>query len=205
MLKHPVRGTRAAILLAGLVFLPLVAAWSQTEEPRPPVAEPAAPNRTLGDQMLQISVGPLIPLFFQSLTGVAPTGLTLGGAGSLQWNAYVTKALRIGAEVGGMFAFSPRKNTLLMVPVTAKAAYVLSAYPFEFPLSVDIGMNVVKYVDDVYVDPILRPGVGVFWQYDVTWSFGLNLRYWWVPHISTPENTRFGNFLEITLSALYNF
>ena len=68
-------------------------------------------------------------------------------------------------------------------------------------------MNVVRYQEDTYLDLILKPGVSAFWQFDVTWSFGLNLIYWWVPHISTTsrEDTRFGNFLEITLSALYNF
>jgi hypothetical protein len=194
-----------ALLLAA-AFAP--AAWAQEPQPKPPEKPLLQPTRTLGDQVFQISVGPLVPLFFQSLSGVPPvlaTGLTLGGAGSLQWNAYVSKDVRVGLEVGGMFAFSRRNNTLLMVPLTAKAAYVLTAYPFEFPLSLGLGVNIVKYVDDVYVDPIIKPGVGVFWQYDVTWSFGLNAVYWWVPHISNASDTRFGNFLEVTLSALYNF
>jgi hypothetical protein len=179
---------------------------AQEAQPQAPEVPALQPTRTLGDQVFQISVGPMVPLFFQSLTGVAPTGLTLGGAGSLQWNAYVSKDIRIGVEVGGMFAFSRRSNTLLMVPITAQAVYSLTAYPFEFPLSLGLGLNIVKYIDDVYVDAILKPGVGVFWQFDVTWSFGLNLIYWWVPHISsTSTDTRFGNFLEVSLSVLYNF
>jgi hypothetical protein len=204
----PSTGGRVAAQLLLLVLLscvlgPLLPA--QTTQPKAPEQAVVQPTRTLGDQVLQISAGPMIPLFFQSLTGVAATGLTLGGTGSLQWNAYVSKAVRVGLEVGGMFDFSRRHNTLLMVPFTAKASYVLSAYPFEFPISVGVGANIVKYVDDVYVDPIVTPGVGVFWQFDVTWSFGLNVVYWWVPHISTAVDTRFGNFLSITLSALYNF
>jgi hypothetical protein len=196
----------AALLLPVLLALMVAApAWTQETQPQLPAQPLLQPTRTLGDQVFQISVGPLVPLFFQSLTGVAATGLTLGGAGSLQWNAYVSKEVRVGLEVGGMFAFSRRRNTLLMVPLSAKAAYVFTAYPFEFPLSLGLGVNIVKYVEDVYVDPIVRPGFGVFWQYDVTWSFGLNMAYWWVPHISGATDTRFGNFLEVTLSALYNF
>jgi hypothetical protein len=207
----PSARSRALLLLVSVLACGVAAgAWGQSTEP----AEPAAPGRavvqpthTLGDQVLQISAGLFVPLFFQAVSppDVAVTGLTLGGAGSLQWNAYVSKDIRIGIEVGGMFAFSKRRNTLLMVPIDVKASYVFAAYPFEFPVSLGVGVNVVKYVDDVYVDPILKPGFGVFWQFDVTWSFGLNVVYWWVPHISTAADTRFGNFLEITLSALYNF
>jgi hypothetical protein len=199
------RRARGPFLLAWLLALGAAAGFGQSEEPRPPAETPVQPTRTLGDQVLQISVGPFVPLFFQSLDGVAPTGLTLGGAGSLQWNAYVNRQLRIGVEVAGIFAFSQRKNTLFMVPITAKGAYVLSAYPFEFPIYLGVGMNIVKYIDDLHVDPIIKPGFGVFWQFDVTWSFGLNVQYWWAPLISSREDTRFGNFLEISLSALYGF
>lgn len=207
VLRSAARLCAPAVLVLWLLLAPGFAAtaWAQVAKPQPPEQPLLQPTRTLGDQVFQISVGPLVPLFFQSLSGVSATGLTLGGAGSLQWNAYVTKEVRVGLEVGGMFAFSRRRNTLLMVPLSAKAAYVLSAYPFEFPISLGVGLNIVKYVDDVYVDPIVRPGIGVYWQYDVTWSFGLNMVYWWVPHISGATDTRFGNFLEITLSALYNF
>lgn len=200
------RALQAFLFCLALAAVPTAPAWAQEAQPEAPEQPVLQPTRTLGDQVFQIAVGPMIPLFFQSLTGVAPTGLTLGGAGSLQWNAYVSRDWRVGIEVGGMFAFSRRSNTLLMVPITARAVYTLSAYPFEFPLFAGLGINVVKYIDDVYVDPIFKPGIGAYWQFDVTWSFGLNLTYWWVPHISsTPSDTRFGNFLEISLSVLYNF
>jgi hypothetical protein len=208
------RARKVLSLLVALSWGLALPAWSASDTPAQPDAPKGSeqpiiqPAHSLGDQMLQISAGGLIPLFFQSLTGeVKPTRLTMGGTGSLEWNAYVSKDIRIGLEVGGMFAFSRQKNTLVMVPITAQAAYVLSLYPFEFPISVGLGMNVVKYVEDVYIDPILMPGIGALWQFDVSWSFGLKLAYWWVPHVSakTPDDTRFGNFLSITLSALYNF
>jgi hypothetical protein len=210
MFQPSAPGARArssfGLAIVALLMLSASAAFAQSENTPP--ASPIVPTRTLGDQVLQISVGPIIPLFFQSLTGtpaVLPTGLTLGGTGSLQWNAYVSKNIRVGVQIGGMFALSRRGNTLLMVPIEARGAYIFSVYPFEFPVTLGLGMNIVKYVDEVWIDPILKIGSGVFWQFDVTWSFGLNLNYWWVPHISSLADTRFGNFLEISLSALYNF
>ncbi len=193
---------RTFVVLVAVLVLVAVGVGAQEESEDPYFV---APTHSLGDQVLQIGIGPFIPLFFQSLTGVHATGLTIGGTGALQWNAYLNATMRVGIEIGGMFAFSRRGDMLIMVPIVAKYAYVFSAYPFEFPLSMAVGMAIVKYQTDTYVDPILKPGFGAYWQYDVTWSFGLNLSYWWVPHISTQTDTRFGNFLDISLSAVYNF
>lgn len=191
--------------ITSLVFVGLLVAAMATAQEGGDEPYFVEPTHSLGDQMLQIAIGPFVPLFFQSLTEVNATGLSLGGAGNLQWNAYVSATMRVGIEVGGMFAFSRRGNMLIMVPIVARYAYLFSAYPFEFPLSVGLGVDIVKYQNDTYVDLILKPGIGAYWQYDLTWSFGIDLAYWWVPHISTRTDTRFGNFLAITLSALYNF
>lgn len=55
----------------------------------------------------------------------------------------------------------------------------------------------------------MRPGFGAYWDYTTSWAFGVNLYYWWIPQIYTStalaDQTRYGNFLTITLSALYHF
>ena len=120
--------------------------------------------------------------------------------------AYVNSWLRVGIEVGGMFAFSPNMNTLLALPITAKASYVFSAYPFEIPVSLAVGMNIVKYIDASTIDLLLKPGVSGLWAYNASWSFGVNLNYWWSMQFSDPASEgRIGNFLEITLCALYHY
>lgn len=186
----------AALLVCALA--PLAA---QEKEKEPP------PQYTLGDQTFSINAGLFVPLFFLTWQfAAAPTKLTLGGAGSLNWMAYVNSWLRLGIEVGGMFAFSPNGNTLLALPITAKASYVLSAYPFEVPFSLGVGMNVVKYIDQSTIDLILKPGVSGLWAYNASWSFGLNATYWWSMQFSnTPAQGRIGNFLELSLSALYHY
>jgi hypothetical protein len=207
-----------ALLAAAAIFLCAgTAAWAQDAPPdSPPAAAPETPKEqpkepppqyALGDQTLSINAGLFIPLFFLDYQfGAAPTNLTLGGAGSLNWMAYVTSSIRVGIEVGGMFAFSPNMNVLLAVPLTAKASYVFAAYPFEIPVSLGVGMNIVKYIDASTIDLLLKPAVSGLWAFNADWSFGVNLAWWWSMQFSNPAaEGRIGNFLEISLCALYHY
>ena len=189
----------AAAVMVVCVFSP---AWAQdTKDVEPP------PQYSLGDQTLSINAGLLVPLFFLGYDGsIAGTNLTLGGAGSLNWMAYVNSSIRVGIEVGGMFALSPNGNTLLALPITAKASYVFAIYPFEIPVSLGLGMNIVKYIDASTIDFILKPGVSGLWAFNASWSFGLNATYWWSMQFSDPPSEgRVGNFLELSLCALYHY
>jgi hypothetical protein len=194
-----------AAILAVLLFCAFPAAAQETPEED---TKPVVSAYTLGDQVLSIGLAPFIPLFYIPSEGSEGTNLTLGAAGSIAWAAYVTGAIRIGAEVGGAFALSrPNHNTLLMLPILARAEYVLSLYPFEVPLSLGVGMNVVKYGDQKNIDLLIKPGVGAMWIYDSKWSFGLNLAWWWDMQFYPKDwnDARIGNFLAVTVSALYHY
>jgi hypothetical protein len=198
--KTPRWSVVAAVLF--LAALPLTAQDVPETDPAP-----SASVYALGDQALVISLGPFIPLFFLASNGdTAPTQLTLGGTGSISWMAYLSGAVRVGAEIGGMFAFSPNGNVLLALPILARAQYVLTFYPFEVPLSLGVGMNIVKYQDLATIDLLIKPGVSGLWIYDSKWSFGLNLAWWWDMQFATdPAQSRVGNFLEVSLTALYHY
>ncbi len=199
----------AAFLLAAC--LPLAAAdapapGAPSATPSPTV--PAAPTQyALGDQVLSISAGPLFPLFFLPWRATDPwTHLTVGGTGSFSWAAYVTGNIRVGVEVGGMFAFSPNMNTLLELPILAKGQYVFTPYPFEVPVGLGVGMNIVKYQDNLTIDLLLKPTASMLWVYDSKWSFGLNVDWWWdMQFASSAGDSRIGNFLATTLCALYHY
>jgi hypothetical protein len=166
---------------------------------------------------MSINAGLFIPLFLMGGTDVtwllASTSttsyiphLSFGAVGSISWAAYIAPQIRIGVDIAGNFGLSPNGNTLLMLPFLAKASYVFSLYPFEIPLSLGVGMNIVKYVDDSTIDLLLRPGAGLYWVYNSSWSFGLNLNYWFdMQFASTAANSRQGNFLEVSLGALYHY
>jgi len=204
---------RWTVLLAAaaLVAAPVVA--QQQEEPATP-AQPGdefVPTYGLGDQLLSLNLGMLFPLFYTGGSdGLQDANLTLGGTGHLMWSSFLSNNLAVGGEFGGMFAFTPNRNTLFMIPLAARVSYFLRSYPFEFPLTLSAGMNFSRFRDNFKVDPIVIPGAGFYWNYNTEWAFGLDLRYWWVPQIySGPEppseDTRFGNFLASTFSVLYRF
>jgi hypothetical protein len=203
----------AACLAAGAQEQPPAAqqppAPAQPPAAPPPAREPATVTQyALGDQTLSINFGPFIPLFFLALdgSGAGRTNLSLGGTGSICWAAYVTGQIRVGLEVGGEFSFDLNGNTLLMLPILAKGQYVFTLYPFEVPVGLAVGMNVVKLGSLSTIDLLLRPEASLLWIFDSNWSFGANLDWWWDMQFSAvPGESRVGNFLGITLSALYHY
>lgn len=162
--------------------------------------------------MLSINLGVFAPLFFAgSDAGVTNANLSAGGVGSIAWASYLNDTMNVGAEMAGSFSFTPNSRALFLLHFAGTYTYTLRSYPFEFPLHMAVGMNIARLEESTKIDPIVKPGASFFWAYSTQWSFGLNLKYWWIPQIysarsEVPQSdTRFGNFLEISLSALYHF
>jgi hypothetical protein len=204
LLKKPVIVLLAAVLIFSL---PAGAAVAQEAQEEQPVEEPFIVY-SLGQQTLSISAGLFIPLFFQTFGwDYASTNLKLGAAGSLQWGIHLNNNWMLGLEVSGMISKSKQENNLFQLPITAKTSYIIHFFPFEFPIFVGTGLDVVKYSDQIHLNWIVKPGFSSIWKYDINWGFGLNVVYWWVlqPWPKQPELGRMGNFLEVTLTAQYNF
>ena len=166
----------------------------------------------LGDQTFTITAGLFHPLFYSTPDfEFVDDNLTMGGCGSLQWNAYINSNWSLGGEFGGMFAFTPNDRILYMMPLTFKVTRYFRKYPFEFPVFMAGGFSFNSVADAFHLDLILKPGAGVYWNFNPEWAFGFNAVYWWVPQIYTgnglvpASNTRFGHFLETSLSALFRF
>ena len=195
---------RAAILLVLLVvFCPALVSAQAEEQPAPVTVY------SLGQQSFALSLGPFIPLFFMDFDGaiVDSTNLSLGGLGSLQWGIHLDNHWLVGAEVGGIFSKSLQDNFMYMLSFTAKASFILHAFPFEFPIFLGVGMDVIKYGAQSHLDFILKPGFASLWKYNVNWGFGLNVVYWWVPQPwpEEPSMGLMGNFLEVSVTAQYSF
>lgn len=207
---------RTLLVLSAMILLGSPQVFAQQEEedeplPTEPAEEDFVQTYDLGDQLMTINMGLFWPWFFGgSDDGLQPTNLSLGGVGSLRWSAYLSNNWSVGAEGGGSFSFSPNGRALYLLPITARGTYYLRSYPWEFPLSLQAGISFSRLEEQLKIDPILKPGASVYWNYNAQWAFGLNAVYWWIPQVySGPEppssDTRFGNFLEISLSALYHF
>lgn len=198
------RRSRFPVLVALLFVTGIISpAYAQDAESR----LEAPPQYSLGDQTFCINAGLFLPMFFMSWEpSAAPSNLSPGAMGSILWQAYLAPQIRIGGEIGLLFAFSPNMNFLFMGDLTAKISYIFTVYPFEIPIFLGVGASLVRYQDSQTIDPLLKPGASFFWIFNSSWSFGLNLVYWWDMQFSAdPDQSRVGNFLEITLSALYHF
>jgi len=194
------------VLLVTLLFLYLSAGLAFAQDDQP--SEELFTVYTLGQQTLSINAGLFIPLFFQSFDGdYASTNLKLGAAGSLQWGIHLNNNWMTGIEVGGMISKDINDQSFFMLPITARGAYIIHFFPFEFPIFVGTGLNFVKLEDVLNLTWIIKPGFSSIWKYNINWGFGLNVVYWWVPQfwLDDRDKGRMGNFLEITLTAQYNF
>ena len=185
------------------LYLPCAPALAQEAEQEQPFLV-----YSLGQQTLSLSAGLFIPLFFQSFDGAySATNLKLGGAGSLQWAVHLSNNWMVGIDVGGIFSKDINDISFFMLPITAKGSYIIHFFPFEFPIFIGTGINMVKYSNDLNITWIVKPGFSSISKYNFNWGFGLNVVYWWVlqPWPQDPSLGRMGNFLEITATVQYNF
>ena len=199
------------ILLTLLIFIsvPIFAASDdEDDDDRDTYVE----SFTMGDQMFFINGGVFIPLFFFDRScDFSKTNLTLGGTGSLCWQVFLSNHISVGGELGGMFALSPNKRVLYMIPLTAKATYWFRFYPFEIPISLGLGANLSILEYAAHIDFIAKPSVGFYWNFNEEWAFGANATYWFVPQIYSGSglvesgHSMFGNFMDVTLSVLFRF
>lgn len=204
--------TKYVIALLLIFFFIIPSSIFAQEEEEEIYEEIYEPTFGLGDNIFVIKLGLAIPLFFNDLDfNVYDTNLTLGGAGSLEWSAFLHNNWAIGGEFGGLFSFSPNGRVLYTLPLTVKATWFYRFYRFELHLHLGAGVTFTSIDDSFHVDFILKPGASLYWNLNADWGFGVNVIYWWIPQIYTdagdvdPAHTRFGNFLETSLSAVFHF
>jgi hypothetical protein len=183
-----------------------------------PEQEQIIPVYDLGDQFLGMNGGTNFPLFFDFYNQSGDDRffsagqfyqVPLGGSLSIEWNSYINNNMTLGIEIGSFFA-STFNNTHVMIPVTASFQYIFHFFPFYLPLSIEAGFCFNIISDSRYFGPIIKPGMSFYYRFSTTWDFGLNLKYWWVPEVyfgddPPKEQSAFGNFLELSFSALYHF
>ena len=197
-----IRKGKTAILLTLLLVLCAPLLPAQDEEAG------SVAIYSAGQVSLSLNAGMFIPLFLQSFQGdYSEPNLKLGGLGSLMVGMHLDNNWFLGAEVSGMFAKDIRENLMLMVPITLKGAYFFHFFPFEIPVYLGAGMNLMKLAEQRQIDFILKPGFSSYWKYSSAWAFGLNFVYWldFQPWKEDPDKARMGNFLEISLSAKYTW
>ncbi len=211
--KYPIRSSLYPLFILIFLFCSILLHGEEEEIPEEK-ALPAITYHSLGDQAFAINAGLGIPLFFENPNAYgnssyySSTNLGLGGTGSLYYGGYLSNNWQIGMEVGAFFSSGPNKHTFYMIPVTVRGSYEFQIHNnmFSIPLYLGFGMNMTSYQESFHVEMICKPGTAFYWNFGSNWSFGARFTYWWIPQLygSSSEN-RFGNFMDVSLSAVYNF
>lgn len=175
-------------------------------------------QRSLGDQGFAITAGLYIPLFTVLLEdwpdtkytkGAVSSHLDLGGAGSLTYSIYLSSKWKLGLQLNGSFSQDINQNFVYSIPITIKTSYEFHPWSrVTIPIFIGTGIAMTFWKDDNFLaDFILKPGVGIYFDWSYEWSFGLDFSYLFIPQagLGTAKESSIGNFLEITLTAEYHF
>ncbi|OQX29711.1 MAG: hypothetical protein B0D92_02245 [Spirochaeta sp. LUC14_002_19_P3] len=210
-------------LLAIAVILLLLTIGTVAGQEGNAPGEPFVPQlrinqRSLGDQAFAITAGLYIPLFTVLLEdwdgtnytkGATPPHLYPGGAGAITYSVYLSPNWKLGLQLNGSFSQDINGNFAYTIPITVKASYEFHPWSrVTIPIFIGTGIAMTSWKDDNFlVDFILKPGVGVYFDWSYEWSFGLDFSYLFIPQagLGGARESSIGNFLEITLTAEYHF
>jgi hypothetical protein len=163
---------------------------------------------TVGSQLISIAVAGQTPLFtFGGDASTTTANMYLGGSFTFGYQYFVARSLSIGGALSGSYNLSIGSLDLFILPLTFKTAYWWSLLPFEFSVSAEVGGYMMRFDGNGMLGPIAKAGGGAYYRVSSGWSLGFEANYWFVPeiHTGTYENlTRFGNFLETGLTAVYH-
>lgn len=203
------------ILLILLCFFISTTLLSAQDEEENEETIPSGPQYILGDSFIHLNLGTFIPLFFQYVHDgslAEYSDIFLGIKGSFQIGTYITNRFTLSIVLDGGMLFDTNFVPLWVLPIMAKATYIIYALGLEFPLSLGTGIFIGSYKEGSRIDFVLKPELGLLWQFDPHWCFGINVGYYWVPHIASveqeahvPHQSVFGNYLDISISTVYHF
>jgi hypothetical protein len=193
----------AAFLLLFLSAFPL---FSQEESE---VRTPVAYRFDQGDQMYFFNAGPILSLFIWTPDQSEPIEmypLSLGGTASMGFEAFFNHTLSIGAEIGYSFAFARDNNLYTSVPLVANLSYYALSGSVDIPLTLGLGVVYNKYKDSGAFTPIVKPEVGVIWNFNDNWGLGVDMSYYFIPEFkfgTFSDQTAFNNSGSVKLSLQY--
>lgn len=200
-------------LLFALALFPCavytIAAQSSPPPPAPaPSGLPAAGAFSRGDQTLSLTTGFQIPLFIAPDPDPLPGfELLLGGSFAFTYQYFLTDHLAIGGTLNGAFNGTIGGRSLFMAPLSFRTAYWWTIGSLETGLAFEAGGYIMRLDSYGMIGPFVKFGPAIAWRITEDWSIGTQIHYWFVPEIHTGEHasqTRFGNFLEIAVSAVYH-
>ncbi|HWR11568.1 MAG TPA: hypothetical protein VN445_07095 [Rectinemataceae bacterium] len=163
-----------------------------------------------GSQIISLSTGAGIPLFILPADALATetSPLGVGASFSLGYQYFIANRLTIGGSLCGAFNSTVGGRTLFVAPVSFKLGYWWGKEPMEYTVSADVGASVLRLSGDGTISPFAKLGGGAYTQISEAWSLGGQVYWWLIPELHFGANsdlTRYANFLEISVGAVYHF
>jgi hypothetical protein len=162
-----------------------------------------------GGHTMTLSTGAQLPLFILPRDSGATLDSTLkvGGNFSLSYQYFVANHLAIGGTFAGAFNGTVGGRNLFIAPLSFRTAYWAARLPWEYFAAAEVGGSIMRLSGNGMITPFAKAGGGVLYQISKDWSVGVQSYYWFVPELHTGSQTaltRYGNFLEIALAAVYH-
>jgi hypothetical protein len=193
----------AAVLLLFLSAFPL---FSQDDAES---QDPVTYRFDQGDQMYFFNAGPSLSLFIwtpHQTETIEMYPLSLGGTASMGFEAFFNHNVSIGAEIGYSFAFARDNNLYTSVPLVANLSYYAVSGGVDIPITIGIGAAYNKYKDSGVFTPIVKPEVGVIWNFNDNWGLGVDMSYYFLPEFkfgTFSDQTAYNNSASVKLSLQY--
>lgn len=161
-----------------------------------------------GDQTLSLTTGFQIPLFiFPDTSDLPGAKLLLGGSFAFTYQYFLTSHLAIGGTLNGAFNSTIGGRSLFIAPLSFRTAYWWTKGPLEAGLGLEVGGYLMRLDSYGMLGPFAKFGPALSWRITQGWSIGTQAYYWFVPEIHSgteTSKTRYGNFLEFAVAAVYH-
>lgn len=168
-----------------------------------------------GSQFFKISLGVDFPVTnsyykdnkFTTTVGMGEKGthISLGGIGSLDYEAFVIPQLAIGGAIGYQFNYTEAGSVFTQVPMLFKITYVPIQGKFELPISLGVGFNYLSYQNASNFTFMANLSIGATYFFTSDWGIGIDTSFSVVPELysSKPNKNGIATFIPLTLSATY--
>ncbi len=162
-----------------------------------------------GDQLYFFDAGPMIPLFIytpNSTPTMSSGTMYVGGTASMGFEAFMNHRTSFGLEIGYTFAYSIDHTLYTSIPFLCNISYYLSQGELDLPITLGAGAIYNKYDEEFYFGSVVKPELGIIWNFNDNWGIGTDISYWFIPELYFGENadkTAFGNMLSTKITLQY--
>lgn len=160
-----------------------------------------------GDSLLTLSAGTNLGIGFLDAEGsFRSSNLKPAVAIGLAYAMFLNPKLALGGELNGYFYTTKAERQFFLAPIAMRATWAIDLTPFVITPNIGAGIAVSVLDEMRHVDPLMSLGGGFAWRFNNEVSYGINLRFDFIPqfYINTPTRNHSLMLFGATLGATYH-